>query len=69
MQMDDFEPLMDVRQVAKVAGNVSVATVWRHTSSGKLPKPIKIGGSTRWLTSEIKEFLSQRVAARNGEIA
>ncbi|MDB2683416.1 helix-turn-helix domain-containing protein [Alphaproteobacteria bacterium] len=42
-----------VGQVANVYG-VSVPTIWRWLKDNKIPKPTKIGGSTRWLNVEIE---------------
>ena len=38
--------------------DVSVRTLWRLRNSGKLPLPIKLGGSVRWRTSEILAWVS-----------
>lgn len=48
---------VDVRTVAGLFG-ISVPTVWRHTRSGKLPTPRKIGASTRWNVAELRAILS-----------
>lgn len=48
--------LVSVRDAASVYG-CSVATVWRRVASGNMPRPIKIGGSTRWFESEILEHI------------
>jgi len=37
---------------------LSVRTVWRLRSSGKLPKPIKVGGSVRWRSEEIDNWIA-----------
>ncbi|HPS55666.1 MAG TPA: helix-turn-helix domain-containing protein [Sedimentisphaerales bacterium] len=34
--------------------SVSVRTIWRLRSAGKLPKPVSIGGSIRWKLSDIE---------------
>jgi predicted DNA-binding transcriptional regulator AlpA len=34
----------------------SVPTIWRWSREGTIPKPIKIGGSTRWKLSEIEAW-------------
>ncbi|QJQ98214.1 helix-turn-helix domain-containing protein [Halomonas sp. PGE1] len=31
-------------------------TIWRWVRDGKLPRPVAIGGSTRWRLSEIVAF-------------
>ena len=48
---------VDVRTVAGLFG-ISVPTVWRHTRSGKLPAPRKIGAATRWNVAELRALLS-----------
>lgn len=48
---------VDVRTVAGLFG-ISVPTVWRHTRSGKLPAPRKIGASTRWNVAELRAILA-----------
>lgn len=37
--------------------SLSTRTVWRLLSAGKLPKPLSIGGSKRFLMSDINLFL------------
>lgn len=58
----DFDELpnaavVDVRIVAALCG-WNTGTVWRHVSEGNFPKPIKIGGSTRWRVSDLRSYLS-----------
>ena len=45
----------------------SRATVWRRVADGTLPKPIKIGGLSRFVLSEINATVESAMAARNGE--
>ncbi|MBB5501545.1 AlpA family transcriptional regulator [Paraburkholderia sp. MM5384-R2] len=35
----------------------NVSTVWERAKRGALPKPIKIGGSTRWNVGELRALL------------
>lgn len=37
---------------------ISVRTLWRLRSAGKLPKPVKLGGNVRWRTNDIDEWIS-----------
>jgi excisionase family DNA binding protein len=37
--------------------SVSRRTVWRLLSTGRLPKPVSIGGSKRFLMSDVNLFL------------
>lgn len=37
--------------------SISPRTVWRLLSAGKLPKPVSLGGSKRFLMSDVTLFL------------
>lgn len=37
--------------------DVSVRTLWRLRSAGKLPEPIRIGGSVRWRVTDIQAWM------------
>ena len=37
--------------------SISPRTAWRLLSAGKLPKPASLGGSKRWILSDIELFL------------
>jgi len=37
----------------------SKSTIWNGVRKGIFPKPIKIGGLTRWRRSEVEERLSE----------
>lgn len=54
----NIEPLLvNVKELAKLL-SCSVRTSWRLNSSGKLPEPVRIGRSIRWLLPAIKEWIS-----------
>ncbi len=36
--------------------NVSLRQVWRLNAVGKLPKPIRLGGSVRWNRQEVQDW-------------
>ena len=48
--------LVSARELARQIG-VSLRHIWRLNSMGKLPKPLKIGHSVRWISSEIEAWL------------
>ncbi|WP_075360423.1 helix-turn-helix transcriptional regulator [Caballeronia sordidicola] len=48
--------LVNVRTVAALC-DCNVATVWYRSNSGVLPKPRKLGGSTRWNVGELRKSL------------
>ena len=51
------QPLaISARQLASMLG-VSIRQVWRLNETGKLPKPMRLGGSRKWLRKEIEAFL------------
>jgi len=43
----------------------SVSTFWRRVSDGTIPRPIKIGGMSRWKRSEIQDVIDRADKARN----
>jgi predicted DNA-binding transcriptional regulator AlpA len=46
-----------VGDVAKIY-NVSVPTIWRWVKEDpNFPQPVKIFGSTRWLNTEVEEYM------------
>lgn len=47
---------VDVRTVAALCG-CSIAATWDRARRGVLPKPRKIGGSTRWNVGELRKVL------------
>lgn len=51
------QPLaIQAREVGRLLG-VSLRQIWRLNSTGKLPKPVRLGGSVRWRRDEIIAFL------------
>jgi len=48
---------VDANQLAEMLG-LSVRTVRRLDCSGKLPRPVRIGGAVRWRRDEIDAWLA-----------
>jgi len=48
---------VDANQLAEMLG-LSVRTIRRLDCSGKLPKPVRIGGAVRWRRDEIDAWLA-----------
>ncbi len=46
---------ISARQLSQMLG-VSLRHVWRLNSAGKLPKPIRLGGSVRWNREEVRRW-------------
>lgn len=45
--------LLDARKSSKVTGD-ALSTFYKRVKDGILPKPIKIGGSSRWIEEELE---------------
>lgn len=43
---------ISAKQLSRLLG-VSLRQVWRLNATGKLPRPIRIGGSVRWNRAEV----------------
>ncbi|GHE05563.1 hypothetical protein GCM10008024_36910 [Allgaiera indica] len=54
--------LMSATDVAEHFG-CGISTVWRWAKIGVLPKPVKIGGSTRWRRADIEAVINGSEAA------
>ena len=55
-------PEVEMMTVSDLATNlrISVRSVWRQVSSGKLPPPIHVGRQARWPVKTILDWLSDR---------
>ena len=53
-------------ETAKLLG-CSRTTVWRRVADSTLPKPLKFGGLSRFVLSEINATVASAMAARDGE--
>ena len=49
--------LLTDREVAAMLG-IGVRSVWRKAQDGRLPPPVKVGGSTRWVKSTMREWIN-----------
>ncbi len=53
------ERLLRVRDVSELLA-LSPRTVWRMASTGELPAPIRLGGSTRWRWGDLRALVCER---------
>ena len=60
--------LVSDSEAAEILG-CSRSTIWRRVSDNTLPKPLKLGGLSRFVLSEINERVEAAMAARNGKAA
>jgi predicted DNA-binding transcriptional regulator AlpA len=59
--------LLDRKEVCRLLGGsrpINAATLYRHIRRGLLPPPVKLGGSSRWLLTEIEAALAGMIAGR-----
>ena len=52
----DSRALLRVDYVAEFLG-ISERYVWKLNSSGRLPRPVRLGGATRWVRSELVAWI------------
>jgi predicted DNA-binding transcriptional regulator AlpA len=48
--------LLTVADVARMLA-IGERSVWRKAQDGRLPPPIKVGGSTRWAKTSIRDWI------------
>jgi predicted DNA-binding transcriptional regulator AlpA len=58
------DPLLIAREGAAIL-QISVPSFWRRVADGTIPKPVKLGGLSRWPRSEILAVIETAKAARN----
>ena len=49
---------ISARQLSQLLG-ISLRQVWRLNATGKLPRPVRIGGSVRWNRAEVIQWFSE----------
>jgi predicted DNA-binding transcriptional regulator AlpA len=63
MHATSHDPLIRDGDAAELLG-CSKATFWRRVADGTIPRPVKIGGMSRWPLSEIASVIEQAKARR-----
>ena len=59
--------LLDRNEVCRMFGGskpINSATLYRGIKLGRFPRPVKVGGSSRWLRSECEAALQSMVDGR-----
>ncbi len=57
LRTDEYPSLtVNAKQAAKIL-NVSQRQLWRLNSTGRLPKPIRLGCCIRWVRTELEAFI------------
>jgi predicted DNA-binding transcriptional regulator AlpA len=61
------DALLDRRAVCELLGGskpINASTLYRGIRQGRFPRPIRVGGSSRWLRDECEAVLRGMVEAR-----
>lgn len=58
-----IDPLLTVREAAALL-QLSVPTFWRRVADRTVPRPLKLGGLSRWPRSEVLAVIDKAKAAR-----
>jgi predicted DNA-binding transcriptional regulator AlpA len=64
MECNTMQNLIDVMAVCEMLGGINPATAYRWVKRGLLPKPLKVGGLSRWRKEEIEACFARMVEAR-----
>jgi predicted DNA-binding transcriptional regulator AlpA len=56
--MNTIDPLICDKDGAAMLG-CSVSSFWRRVREGVIPRPVKIGGMSRWPKSEIQSVIDK----------
>ena len=51
--------LIRIKAVSEKLGGRSVSSIWADIAAGRLPKPVKLGGSSFWDEDEIDELIEK----------
>lgn len=51
--------LLTARDVSRIL-KISLRTLWRLKSAGKLPEAVRIGSSVRWHPQDIQDLISRK---------
>lgn len=55
--VNDSALLLPAEKLAELL-DISLRTLWRLRAAGKLPAPIRLGGSVRWRSDEIQGWIA-----------
>jgi predicted DNA-binding transcriptional regulator AlpA len=61
-KLDPDDQLISAREAARIAGFPHETQVYRAERNAGFPPRIRVGGSTRWLKSEVLNWVAERVA-------
>lgn len=50
--------LIPAAEVARLL-QVSTRTLWRQLSAGRVPRPVRFGGTVRWRIDEVRKWIAE----------
>lgn len=53
------EPLLITAAEVAHLLNVSTRTLWRLLSAGRVPRPVRLGGTVRWRLDEVRNWIAE----------
>lgn len=53
------EPLLITAKEFAQKLNVSLRQIWRMLSEGRIPQPVRLGGTVRWRLAEVKSWIAE----------
>jgi predicted DNA-binding transcriptional regulator AlpA len=62
--MNSQTELINRRELSALLGDLHASTIYRLIAKGILPRPVKIGASSRWLRAEIELALKTLIDGR-----
>ncbi len=60
--------LIKIEKVMEMLG-VRKTAIYRMVKDGALPAPIKVGGASRWILSEVEDSIDAMIQRRNNPIS
>lgn len=48
--------LVDAKTAARLCG-IGTSTFWRWDGAGRIPRPVRLGGTTRWRLAELEAWI------------
>lgn len=58
--------LLDYEALAEKGIKFSDTHIWRLIRAGDFPKPVKIGNRNHWVETEIDQYVTDKLAQRDG---
>ena len=61
------DQLIPLPSVQARLGDVSRQTIWRWSTAGRFPRPVRLGTRSMWCAREVDAWISDRLDERGGE--